>query len=84
MTEANALLGLIRNLKSMGLSILLIPQRIPDVLSIADRVFVLKGGERQGVLDIRQVSLDDVAMMIVRGKEGNGKSASQVAYKSFG
>ncbi len=84
LTEANALLGPIRNLKSMGLSILLIAQRIPDVLSIADRVFVLRGGERQGVLDVRQVSLDDVATMTVRGKEGNGKSAPEVAYKSFG
>jgi ABC-type sugar transport system ATPase subunit len=84
LTEANALLEPIRNLKSMGLSILLITQRIPDVLSIVDRVFVLRGGERQGVLDIRQVSLEDVATMTVRGKEGNGKSAPEAAYKSFG
>ena len=83
-TEANALLGLIRNLKAMGLSILLITQRIPDVLAIADRVFVLKGGERQGVLDVHKVSLDDVVTLIVKGKEGNGKAAPEVAYKSFG
>jgi hypothetical protein len=47
-------------------------------------VFVLKGGERQGVLDVSQVTLDDVVTMIVKGKEGNGKAASEVTYQSFG
>ena len=83
-TEASKLLGLIRNLKEMGLSILLITQRIPDVLAIADRVFVLKGGQRQDVLDVSQVTLDDVVTMIVKGKERNGGQVSEVAYKSFG
>lgn len=83
-TEANKLLGLIRNLKDMGLSILLITQRIPDVLAIADRVFVLKGGQRQVILDVKQVTLDDVVTMIVRGKAGNGNQISNVEYQSFG
>jgi ABC-type sugar transport system ATPase subunit len=83
-TEANKLLSLIRNLKEMGLSILLITQRIPDVLAIADRVFVLKGGQRQDVLNVSQVTLDDVVTMIVKGKERNGGQASEVEYKSFG
>jgi len=83
-TEANALLGLVRNLKAMGLSILLITQRIPDVLAIADRVFVLKGGERQGVLDVSKVTLDDVVTLIVKGREDNGKAPPEVKYKSFG
>ena len=71
-TEANKLLGLIRNLKEMGLSILLITQRIPDILAIADRVFVLKGGQRQDILEVSQVTLDDVVTMIVKGKDRNG------------
>ena len=83
-TEASALLGLIRNLKAMGLSILLITQRIPDVLAIADRVLVLKGGERQGVLDVSKVTLDDVVTLIVKGREDNGKAPPEVKYKSFG
>ncbi len=44
-TEANKLLGLIKNLKNLGLSILLITQQIPDILAIADRVFVFKRSE---------------------------------------
>ena len=68
-TEANKLLGLIRNLQEQGLSILLITQRIPDILAIADRVFVLKGGQRQDIMEVSQVTLDDVVTMIVKGKD---------------
>lgn len=83
-TEANKLLGLIKNLKEMGLSILLITQRIPDILTIADRVFVLKGGQKQDVLEVPQVTLDDVVTLIVKGKDRNGNHAPQVEFKSFG
>ena len=55
-TEANKLLGLIRSLADKGISILLITQRIPDILAIADRVFVLKGGVRQGVLEVGKIT----------------------------
>jgi ABC-type sugar transport system ATPase subunit len=84
-TEANKLLGLIKNLKTMGLSILLITQRIPDILAIADRVFVLKGGQRQDILEVSQITLDDVVTMIVKGKNQNvDRPVSEVEYKSFG
>ncbi len=83
-TEASKLLALIKNLKEMGLSILLITQRIPDILAIADRVFVLKGGQRQAILEVSQVSLDDVVTMIVKGKDRNGEQHNGVEYKSFG
>jgi len=68
----------------MGLSILLITQRIPDILAIADRVFVLKGGQRQDIMEVSQVTLDDVVTMIVKGKNDNGHPAPEVEYKSFG
>ena len=83
-TEANKLLGLIKNLSHQGLSILLITQRIPDVLAIADRVFVLKGGVRQGVLEVSKICLDDVVTLIVKGKDRAGKAPGDVEYKSFG
>lgn len=83
-TEANKLLSLIRNLKEMGLSILLITQRIPDVLAIADRVFVLKGGQRQDILEVSKVTLDDVVTMIVKGKAGNENQIPYMEYKSYG
>ncbi len=83
-TEANKLLSLIRDLRDRGLGILLITQRIPDVLAIADRVFVLKGGQRQDVLEVGKVTLDDVVTMIVRGKDRNGTQAPDMQYRSFG
>jgi len=83
-TEANKLLGLIKNMKDLGLSILLITQRIPDVLAIADRVFVLKGGTRQDVLNVGEVTLDDIVTLIVKGKDAQGEMADDIEYKSFG
>jgi ABC-type sugar transport system ATPase subunit len=83
-TEANKLLELIRSFRDKGLSILLITQRIPDILLIADRVFVLKGGERQGVLEVGKICLDDVVTMIVKGKDSLGSEPPGVDYKSFG
>jgi ABC-type sugar transport system ATPase subunit len=83
-TEANKLLGLIKNMKDLGLSILLITQRIPDILAIADRVFVLKGGMRQDVLNVGEVTLDDIVTLIVKGKDAQGEMANDIEYKSFG
>lgn len=83
-TEANKLLGLIKNLKELGQSILLITQRIPDILAIADRVFVLKGGVRQDILNVRDITLDDVVTLIVRGKDGKNNNIDDIEYKSFG
>ncbi len=83
-TEANKLLGLIKNLKNLGLSILLITQRIPDILAIADRVFVLKGGVRQDILNVSDITLDDVVTLIVKGKDGNSEIVDDVEYQSFG
>lgn len=83
-TEAGKLLSLIKNLRDRGLAILLITQRIPDILAIADRVFVLKGGQRQDILDVSKVTLDDVVEMIVKGKDRVGEKTSAVEYQSFG
>lgn len=65
--EANAFLELVANLKREH-SIILITQRMPDVLALADRVMVLKGGLSQGVLEAGKVTLDDIVTLIVRGR----------------
>jgi ABC-type sugar transport system ATPase subunit len=84
-TEANKLLGLIKNLKDLGLSILLITQRIPDILAIADRVYILKGGVRQDILNVRDTTLDDVVTLIVKGKDVNSaRVVDDIEYRSFG
>ena len=65
--EANTLLDLMAELRNQGISIILVTHRISDVLAIGDRVMVLKGGERQGVLDVGDSTLEDVENLIVRG-----------------
>lgn len=68
--EANALLLQIKEWKNQGLSIILITQRIPDVLAVGDRVMVMKGGQRQDVLDVANCTLDDIVNLIVKGRAG--------------
>lgn len=66
--EVGTLLKLITDLKNQGLSIILITHRLPDLLAIGTRVMVLKGGQRQGVLEIDKSSLEDIESLIVRGR----------------
>ena len=85
--EANTLLAQVRDWRAQGLSIVLITQRIPDVLAIADRVMVLKGGVRQDVLDVAKCTLDDIVNLIIRGRSGADNSGNRVAdveHLSFG
>ena len=85
--EANTLLHQIKEWKAQGLSIILITQRIPDVLAVGDRVMVLKGGVRQDILDVPKCSLDDIVNLIIKGREdlqrpNSGKT--NIEYLSFG
>lgn len=66
--EAGRLLDLISHLRDQGLGIILITHRLTDVLAVGNRVMVLKGGQRQGVLDVKSSSLDDLESMIISGK----------------
>lgn len=79
--EANTMLQFVQGLKH-HVSIIMITQRIPDVLAIADRVMVLKGGIRQGVLDVSGTTLDDIVSLIVRGRSGEGEE--EPTFLSFG
>ncbi len=65
--ESAIVLDLISHLRDQGLSIILITHRLTDVLTIGNRVMVLKGGERQGVLDVKQITLEDIESVIIRG-----------------
>lgn len=66
--ENATLLQLIAHLRDQGHSIIMITHRLPDLLQVGDRVMVLKGGERQGVLNVKDSTLGDIEGLIVRGK----------------
>ena len=66
--ETGILLDLLHKLREEGLAMLLVTHRIPDVMALANRIVVLKGGEVQGELNPQNCQLDDVIELIVRGR----------------
>lgn len=62
------LLHLMEELKARGVSIIIITHRIQDVMETADRVMVLRSGERVGCMRVAETNLDDIIQLIVRGK----------------
>ena len=66
-TESATVTELIRDIRSDGLSIMIISHRIPEVLDLADRVMVMKRGERVATLDARETSVEECVNLIVAG-----------------
>ena len=66
--EAAALLEIIRRLRADGASILFVSHRLDEVRSIADRVTVLRGGERIATLDAAAITdaRDLIELMVGR------------------
>jgi ABC-type sugar transport system ATPase subunit len=58
---------LIRNLASEGVSVLLISSELPEVLALADRVYVMRDGTIAGELDRRQVSQEAIMRLAAIG-----------------
>jgi ABC-type sugar transport system ATPase subunit len=63
--EAEQLFGVIRNLKSRGLGIIYVSHRLDEVFSIADRVMVLRDGERIECRPIGEVTRRRLIEMMV-------------------
>jgi len=56
--EADALLDAIRKLRSDGKAILFVSHRLNEVLAIADRITVLRGGQRVATMDAAGLTAD--------------------------
>ncbi|MBI9096143.1 MAG: sugar ABC transporter ATP-binding protein [Sphaerochaeta sp.] len=56
MQESEILFSLIRDLKTQGFSIIYISHRLPEVLSLADRISVLKNGKKVITLDNKGIT----------------------------
>jgi D-xylose transport system ATP-binding protein len=69
--ESAVLLDQARWLRDLGLGIVLITHRLPDALELANRIVVLKAGEVQGVLTPPDCTLEDIADLIVRGRQAS-------------
>ncbi len=72
------LLDLVKELKQHGVSQILISHRLEDIMKVADRVMVLRRGQRVDVCPISEVCLEDIIHLMVRGKEGTILAAEAV------
>jgi simple sugar transport system ATP-binding protein len=57
-------LDLIRRLRDQGIAIVLISHRMPDVFSVADRIFVLRRGRKVAEKAIKESSPEEVTGLI--------------------
>ena len=63
--EAQRLFGVVEQLRSEGHCVVYISHRLSEVLELADRIVVLRDGERVGELDREQASHDAMVRMMV-------------------
>jgi simple sugar transport system ATP-binding protein len=66
--ESATVLELIRSLREHGVSVIVISHRIPEVLGLADRVLVMKRGQRVAVVDGATITVEECVNLIVSGR----------------
>lgn len=72
--EVGKVLDLVVALRAKGVSVILISHRLQDIFTVADRVMVLRGGQRVAVERIAATTMDEVVKHIV-GAEAGGLSS---------
>ena len=66
--EVSELFENLRNLKSLGVTILFISHKLDEVIEIADNVSVMRGGMHVGTIETKNVSKSELAEMMI-GKD---------------
>lgn len=66
--EVEHLFGIIRDLKAHGIGIIYISHRLEEIFAVADRILVLRDGQRVGERPINEVKRNDMIEMMV-GRE---------------
>ncbi len=66
--EAEGLLRIVRQLRDEGRSILFVSHRLDEVLGIADRITVLRGGQRIATLPVGEISGVDQLIKLMVGR----------------
>jgi len=78
--EVQSVLDLIRRLKAEGIAVILISHRLNDVLSVTDRIVVLRHGRAEADLTTAQTNMNEVVARIV----GGGDMAAAAAHEQRG
>ena len=63
--EQRKVLNLIRTLKSQGVAVILISHQMYDVFQVADRIVVMRRGEKVGELKANETNPDEVVSLMV-------------------
>jgi len=69
LAEQDNLFGIIRRLKSQGMLVLYVSHHLREVLAIADRVTVLRDGEKIATRDAATLTLDEIVDLMI-GRSG--------------
>jgi len=78
--EVQSVLDLIRRLRSEGIAVILISHRLNDVLSVTDRIVVLRQGRATADLQTAKTTMNEVVSNIV----GGGDTAAAAAHEQRG
>jgi inositol transport system ATP-binding protein len=63
--EVTKLMGIVRDLRAEGLSIIFVTHRLDEVMAICDRFTVLRDGRNAGAGAIADVTVDDIIRLMV-------------------
>ncbi|MHB8278963.1 MAG: ATP-binding cassette domain-containing protein [Candidatus Humimicrobiaceae bacterium] len=66
--ESRNAMDLIKTLKEHNMSIIIISHNLQHVFNLVDRIFVLRMGERVGVVNAHETSADEIVSMITGAK----------------
>jgi ABC-type sugar transport system ATPase subunit len=75
--EVQSVLDLIRRLRSEGIAVILISHRLNDVLSVTDRIVVLRHGRAEADLVTANTNMNEVVSRIVGGGDTSAAAAHE-------
>ena len=62
--EIDALFDVLRDLRADGVTVIIISHRLSEILAVADRITVLRGGKSMGTVDRAEASEESLAKMM--------------------
>jgi D-xylose transport system ATP-binding protein len=77
--QSKMVLDLIKNLRQKGLGVVVISHNLADVFEVADRIIVLRLGQRVGTFITRSTSREKIVAAITGAEFGVGKETSAEA-----
>jgi ABC-type sugar transport system ATPase subunit len=75
-TESKAVNDLIVRLRDRGYAVVVISHRIPELLELADRLLVMKGGRRVHHGPTRELDVERCVQLIVQGAAALERNAA--------